>query len=627
MVWTQESQVDELIELPSPRDPQRCQDVVVISQADELKPLRLEISSLRKLLKEDMHAELDYFFTRFAPNLGSPPSDAPLRSPHNENSLSIDDMAQIHGSPPPTGSKDRLPIRSRSALPKRTLRSHRAQELAKSFKSCSSEDHDDDSDGSDVQGSGSANEKVYSLRIVPAPESDSPPEDARTPFETSVVTPLPPIELPQAMPDTPDAVCTPKSDARRHNSEPKKFRKANSSMSSMLAEASPGCLRDIVESAMFDYLSGALVVMNSITIGMQTDYLAAHVEADPPMGYRVVDIIFCVAFTLELVLRLCAYRMSFFYSSDWKWNMFDLLLVGMQLVDETLTAVASGFSSGGLNFSFMRVLRILRLIRIMRIIRILRLIGELRAIVSSIMGSMKSLAWTLALLFLLVYVFGVYFTQIVLEYRVSLQEEVKTGSQRMQPADYELEKYFGTLSKSILSLYQAITGGLDWSTLSSPLIDRVSVLLGLVFSFYIAFGVLALLNVVTGVFVEAALKSARDDKDDYMMNHVRDMLKGFSQDIDLTRFKDMLVNPQMQEFFKAIDVDISEAESVFHLLDSDESGTISLDEFMSGCLSLRGNAKALDVSILLHETRVFSRGIQAIEDKVLELQESLRKVS
>lgn len=263
----------------------------------------------------------------------------------------------------------------------------------------------------------------------------------------------------------------------------------------------------------------------------------------------------------------------------------------------------------------------------MRIIRILRLIGELRAIVSSIMGSMKSLAWTLALLFLLVYVFGVYFTQIVLDYRVALQEEIKTGSRAMQTSDYELDKYFGSLGKSILSLYQSITGGVDWSALSSPLIEQISVLLGFIFAFFIAFGVLALLNVVTGVFVEAALKSARDDKDDYMMNHVRDMLKDFSEDIDLTRFKEMLVNPQMQEFFKAIDVDISEAESVFHLLDADESGTISLDEFMNGCLSLRGNAKALNLSILLHETRVFSQNVRSIEESMLELQGLLGKAS
>eukprot|EP00930_Biecheleria_cincta_P057640 TRINITY_DN4353_c0_g1_i1.p1 TRINITY_DN4353_c0_g1~~TRINITY_DN4353_c0_g1_i1.p1 ORF type:complete len:654 (+),score=94.13 TRINITY_DN4353_c0_g1_i1:268-1962(+) len=524
-----------------------------------------------------------------------------------------------------------LPRAPRLGLPKRTLRSHKAHEIQKIFDKHEEEDSDDcsenhlnssasDSYGQGHDGSKSNDVVAYNVKIVPAPDDDQPSEQGQS--SASPTGPKPPGQSPCHMPegDISGRPRSPHSPTSQDSAAVVQIpmRKAQSD----LHKQSRGAfrLRRLVESALFDYVSGALVVCNSITIGMQTDYLATRTEADPPIGYRAVDILFCVAFTLELLCRLRVYGISFFCASDWKWNWFDLLLVSMQLVDETLTAVASGASSG-MNFSFMRVLRILRLVRIMRIIRILRLIGELRAIVSSIMGSMKSLGWTLALLFLLVYIFAVYFTQVVLDYRVNLQEEMKSGNYITKNADRELEAHFGSLSRSILSLYQAITGGVDWSDLSNPLIEQVSVLVGMVLSFYIAFGVLALLNVVTGVFVEAALKSARDDKDDYMMSHVRDMLKKHDDDIDLTRFKEMLGNPQMQEFFKAIDVDISEADSVFHLLDADDSGTISLDEFMNGCRTLRGNAKALDLSILLHETRVFSRNVLTIGSKVLELQE------
>merc|ERR1719502_2503498 len=89
----------------------------------------------------------------------------------------------------------------------------------------------------------------------------------------------------------------------------------------------------------------------------------------------------------------------------------------MQLVDELLMVFAEQ-GEKRMNFSFMRILRMFRLVRIMRMIRILRLISELRTIVASIMGSMRSLLWTVVLIFMLVYVFAVYLTQLVLDYRV-----------------------------------------------------------------------------------------------------------------------------------------------------------------------------------------------------------------
>merc|ERR1719487_266589 len=107
-----------------------------------------------------------------------------------------------------------------------------------------------------------------------------------------------------------------------------------------------------------------------------------------------------------------------------------------------------------MNLSFLRVLRILRLIRIIRLVRILRLIGELRTLVMSIVCSLKSLGWTITLLFLIIYSVSVYFTQMVSDHK--------------GPHHPELFRYFGTLDLSILSLFQAITGGCDWKDLVDP---------------------------------------------------------------------------------------------------------------------------------------------------------------
>jgi len=204
---------------------------------------------------------------------------------------------------------------------------------------------------------------------------------------------------------------------------------------------------------MFDYGSAALVLLNSLTIGLQTDLMARNLSIEPPLFCRVLETCFCVIFSLEVALRTIAQGTKFFTGSGWKWNLFDLLLVGMQVADEIVSFFALGKSKSGFNFSFMRVLRILRLIRVIRIIRILRLIGELRTIVSSIMGSLKSLIWTVILLFLVVYVTAVYFTQLVLEYRIELQNR---GT--------ELHNHDGTLASSFgtLAVYLDTLPGYYW---------------------------------------------------------------------------------------------------------------------------------------------------------------------
>lgn len=68
--------------------------------------------------------------------------------------------------------------------------------------------------------------------------------------------------------------------------------------------------------------------------------------------------------------------------------------------------------------SLLRLLRVLRLIRILRVVRLLRYMAELRTIVVSMSSCLKPLVSTMVLLALVMYVVGVYFTQMTLTYRI-----------------------------------------------------------------------------------------------------------------------------------------------------------------------------------------------------------------
>merc|ERR1719359_1096393 len=154
--------------------------------------------------------------------------------------------------------------------------------------------------------------------------------------------------------------------------------------------------------------------MNAVWIGLQTDWSATASADDTTPGYfPVIDTLFCLLFTSELVIRIVAEGKVFFSkrSPNWKWNIFDTVLVALQILEEFMARLIDEKDGQSAKFSYMRILRLLRLIRVMRLVRIVRLVSELKTIISSIMGSLRSLMWTLVLLILFIYIVGIFLTQ------------------------------------------------------------------------------------------------------------------------------------------------------------------------------------------------------------------------
>lgn len=367
-------------------------------------------------------------------------------------------------------------------------------------------------------------------------------------------------------------------------------------------------IKRIVKNPCFDYIVGVLVVVNSVMIGVQVDVVARRGLKEVPVGFRICETCFAIVFTVELSLRIVTYWGRFLKTqSTWNhWNIFDCLVVGLQVIEEICTAAVFKYSTESpmLNFSVFRVLRLLRFVRIIRLVRVLRSFDDLRVLVTSITRSWRPLCWTVILLVLNIYLVAVYFTQLVHDNK---PKETAAEGTAEQKREADLQHHFGSLSMSCLSLFQAITGGKDWDDLTYPLMDLISPFAVLAFSCYILFTVIAMMNVVTGVFVESAIKSAKEDKDTFMINNMREVFRsangGITGVMTWETFERQLDKPMMQAYFRNIDVDPSEAKGLFQLLDLDGSGFIDCEEFLSGCIRLRGPAKALDMALLMHEVR------------------------
>jgi len=157
----------------------------------------------------------------------------------------------------------------------------------------------------------------------------------------------------------------------------------------------------------------------------------------------------------------------------------------------------------------------LRLMRVLRGMRMLRLITELRTSPSSIAGSMSSRGCSIVLLAFLRFLVGIYFMQTVTTHLVMMN-----AANREKPSNMVLMEYFGSLPRTILTLYQAMSGGFDWDTLADPLTKETGWWVGLAFTSYIAFALLAIMNVVTGVFVQTALQSAKEEEDAFIAEQI-----------------------------------------------------------------------------------------------------------
>lgn len=322
-----------------------------------------------------------------------------------------------------------------------------------------------------------------------------------------------------------------------------------------------------------------------------------------------MEILFCLVFTVELVMRLKVYRKTYFQMSDWKFNIFDCVLVFAQLIELLLEAIRSS-QIISVNLTFMRTLRIIRLIRILRTARVMHLASGIRTLVSSISASLRSLAWTICLLTLMLYTLSVGLTSMVADVPDSASTEA-------------LDLYYGSIGTSALTLFQAITGGLDWRDPLVPLMDGIGTSMAALYTLYIAFSIIALMNTITGVFIETALSSAKEDHEQYMVNSLIELFKesagGYDGSLTFNCFEKQMTNPQMREFFKFIDVDPCEARSVFKLLDIDDSDSLDASEFLAGCLRLRGPAKSLDMALLVRELLDLTRWFEARTERFEEI--------
>ncbi|CAK0876488.1 unnamed protein product [Prorocentrum cordatum] len=87
-----------------------------------------------------------------------------------------------------------------------------------------------------------------------------------------------------------------------------------------------------------------------------------------------------------------------------------------------------------------------------------------------------------------------------------------------------------------------------------------------------------------------------------------------------------LSKPKVQSWFQSLDVDTKQTWKLFKMIDADNSGRVSLEEFVEGCLRLRGSATRVDVESLKWEIRRANHGVDKAAERLAGVAEDVQEL-
>lgn len=334
-----------------------------------------------------------------------------------------------------------------------------------------------------------------------------------------------------------------------------------------------------VEGTPWMIVVGTVVMLNSLIIGYEVDH--------PEPWCHHAETFFALVFAVEMFLRINEQRWAFFtHPYDWKWNLFDFLVVLVCFFDKTL-------------FFFLRVnpaiLRVLRILRILRFLRMLRSFRELAIIAEGFFKATESVTWIGVIMFIFIYGCAIFTTVLI--------------GQSKPPAE-DLQNLFGTLPISMLTLFEMVTLE-GWVEIMTCVMDRRGWGWALFFCIFVMFTSYTCLALLTAIITDqtmvaihedlehkAQLEAARQRRQHAVVTEIfHELDQDKSGALSKEQLFHMLDDKHVEKLLISMGWTVSrdEISELFHLLDLDGSGTIDLEEFALGFGRLHGHARSRDL--------------------------------
>eukprot|EP00419_Tripos_fusus_P066406 CAMPEP_0172911160 /NCGR_PEP_ID=MMETSP1075-20121228/185961_1 /TAXON_ID=2916 /ORGANISM="Ceratium fusus, Strain PA161109" /LENGTH=608 /DNA_ID=CAMNT_0013769415 /DNA_START=135 /DNA_END=1958 /DNA_ORIENTATION=+ len=377
----------------------------------------------------------------------------------------------------------------------------------------------------------------------------------------------------------------------------------------------------------FETLFGLLILANCLVMALEAQYHG--IEHAYKVGYpgstrtaeetwpgavgtfKVLEWIFGICFTMELLLKLLLMRKKFFFDP---WNYLDVAIVGSWIFD-TLTN-----SDLPVDPLLLRLARLTRLLRLLKVVRTIQLFDSLFLMTTAMRASFSALFWSIVLLSLVQMLLALTLQKMVESY---ILDESSPKDKRV-----EVYKYFGSFARSMLTMFEITLG--NWMPPCRALVENVSewyMLFSIIHKLIIGFSVLSVLN---AVFIQETFKVASID--DRIMLMSRDRARkihakkiwglfcrsdgnhdGFMEREELEGIFD---NPDIRMWLAAMDLDVDDYHAFFQAIDRDCDGRISYEELVQGVARMKGYAKSFELAKLQSTTHQLRDIMQEVNQRL-----------
>uniref|UniRef100_A0A8C1KBD7 Sodium channel protein n=1 Tax=Cyprinus carpio TaxID=7962 RepID=A0A8C1KBD7_CYPCA len=205
-----------------------------------------------------------------------------------------------------------------------------------------------------------------------------------------------------------------------------------------------GFFFDLVSKQAFDITIMMLIILNMITMMVETDEQSARMETI----LNNINLAFIVTFTTECLIKIFALRCYFFTIS---WNIFDFVVVILSIVGIVLADIIEKY------FVSPTLFRVIRLARIGRVLRLIRAAKGIRTLLFALMMSLPALFNIGLLLFLVMFIYAIF--------------GMANFAYVKKQGGIDDMFNFETFGNSIICLFQ-ITTSAGWDNLLDPILNN-----------------------------------------------------------------------------------------------------------------------------------------------------------
>lgn len=344
-------------------------------------------------------------------------------------------------------------------------------------------------------------------------------------------------------------------------------------------------LQSIVTSTTFEGSVAFILFLNCASIGFQ----ASTTDASLDGFFNISEHLFIAFFFGEWCLRMLVHGWVWVFELN---NFLDSLLIFLTGVLPKWLMEPLGYDNSVLRT--FTILRVLRLARVARAVRLIPGFRELWILINGLTTSVRPMIWTIVMLVMILYLFGVVGTELI-------------GHNPVFRDNEHVQDYFGNTIKSMLTLFQLMTLDTWMEDIARPVVDQQFNLV-IFFVLFINLGVFVFWNLITAIIVENAFNLEKKDAAGVAkqaeLNKKRELKKlaalflemdtDGSGELTEDEFFASLGNKKVANLLAILEIKPEDLEQVWQVLD-DGDGVLTIKEFANGVRRMKGDAMAKDV--------------------------------